>query len=190
MPASKLKLKKLAPQLLCVFVGCQLIVLVGASLLGFGWHMLYGDKTSFQQWTVPVPKGFHVMRSKNEIDMWKLTFGTPLFDMPYGYIHIFLRPSEQRFLFEKHYSKVKNNLVKNFGEDGYKLRSERTVAMREGVAYCLEYWHSTHEQIFVGCPIEGSTLDVTYKGNSRYEGAVFTVLENMTSGSKVASLAH
>jgi hypothetical protein len=184
MLASKAKLTTLAVRLLGVVIGALLIVLVVVPLLGPCWHLLYGDAISFQGWTLPVPKGFYVRKSRNGPVMWKQTFGVPFFNASYGHISFFLRPPKQPFSFERDYIQFKNGLAQDANEKGYKLTSERTVSVGKEPAYCLEFRRSSPEPgSLLRCAVESSAIVIFYEGDPRYVRDVFATLQRMSADS-------
>lgn len=118
----KRKIAKLAILGVGVAVGSILVSLAVVPLHGAWWHLLHGNAISFQDWTIPVPKGFYVTKSSYGTMMWRTTFGIPFFDVPYGLISLFLRPPRQPFSYERDHAQFKDSLVRDASGRGTNLR--------------------------------------------------------------------
>jgi len=175
----KHKVGKLGFRLVGVFIGAFIIFLLVVPLLGPLWHLVHGNGISYGGWRVPVPGGFYVRNSQEGPTMWKLNSGIPLFRASYGHVSLFRHT--QPFAFDRDYPGFEERVVQDSYQDGYQLKTKRTIPVAKGSAYCLEFTRSSGEQhSLLRCAVEGNPLVVFYEGDPRYVPDVFTVLQGMS----------
>jgi hypothetical protein len=180
--AVKSKPVRVLLRLVIAFVGCGVLVLGAVPLLGPTWHLLFGDKVSYAGWEIPVPKGFYVRKSQDRLTMWKLSFGVPLFAVPYGHVSLFFRPGPS-FLLSQHYQQFAETVSQEAAVGGYAVQRQ-TFAAGGSPAYCLQLGRSAAPpNSLVRCAIEGTGIAVFYEGDRRYLPDFYTLLEHMSSGS-------
>jgi hypothetical protein len=182
MLAPKNKRIRLAFQLLGVFIGVLLIMLLIVPLLGPAWHLLHGDFIFLDGWKIPVPKGFYLTKDQENRAMWKLTLGIPFFNVPYGHMSFYhLRPTPQPFVFERDYTRFRKAAMQEADHSGHHLNSEHTVSTEKVSGYCLDFTQPAGQsRSLVRCAIEHSSFFLFYEGDPRYVPDVFAILRGMS----------
>jgi len=169
---------KRAIQVACAFLGGILIVLLVIPLFGPAWHGLHGNSISYQGWRVHIPAGFYVWNSREHPAIWKTTFGTPLFKVPYAHVTLFSGNPEQPFDLKE----IRENFSKVVAEEasrrGFRLISSIVVPVSSRNAYCWQF--SKSSKSLVRCAIDGTAVAVFYEGDSRYVPDLFDILRGMS----------
>src|SRR5271156_5966903 len=162
--------------------------LLGIPLYGWCWHVLHGNSIYFENWTLPVPKGYFVRDSHDGSiqkrqygpTMWKLTLGAPLLNTPSGHLSFYSRKPLQPFFFERDYPRFKAGLFQSATEEGFQLTSEREVPVGNSIGRCLEFGRTgVASEMLVTCAIENSVVVAFYDGDSRYSQDFFDTLRGM-----------
>lgn len=182
MLPQKNKMANLMLQLLTVFIGALLILLLVIPLLGPIWHLLHGNFVSYGVWRIPVPSSFYVRKSEKGPTMWKHTFGAPFFATSYGHISLFsLSPDQLPFAHDRDYFRFEKRVTQEAGQYGYQLESQRTISVGKDSAYCLAFMRPANEpRSLVRCVVENSVMVLFYEGDPRYIPDVFSALHGMS----------
>lgn len=100
--------------------------------------------------------------------MWKLAFGAPFFDAPYGHISLYALGANQKpFAYERDYSRFETSVTQEAAQSGYRLESKLTISPGKDARYCLEFAHSGGKpRSLLRCAIEDNNTILFYEGDS------------------------
>jgi hypothetical protein len=182
MVVPRIKIAKLMLRLLGAFVAVSLIFMLVLPLLGAGWHLVHRGYISYGGWRIPVPKQFYPRMSENGPTMWKLAFGAPFFDAPYGHISLYALGANQKpFACERDYSRFETSVTQEAAQSGYRLESKLTTSPGKDARYCLAFAHSGGKpRSLLRCAIEDNNTILFYEGDSRYLADVIAMLRGMS----------
>ena len=154
-----------------------LIAFLSVPLLGYGWHVIHGNFIDYQEWQIPVPKGFFVNGMPEHLSMSRYTLGVPVLNRPFGFIGIVINPSGKPFKFEGDIEDSSRKMIAVGLSDGYTFYSKRTLLTKLNTAYCFEFYkEQTPSSVLVRCAIDGSTLLFTFLGDKRFSADFYTVV--------------
>ena len=180
--------KRVLRCLVAGLVACAFYLLT-VPLYGWCWHLLHGNFISYENWEVPVPKGYFVrnledgptQKPQYGPTMWKLTLGAPILKVPSAHFSFYNRSPLQPFSFERDYSRFKAGLIRSDTDYGFQLKSEGMATVGNNVGHCLEFVRAKDaSELLVHCAIENNVVLVFYDGDARYTQDFFTMLREMT----------
>ena len=137
---------------------------------------------SYGGWRIPVPKQFYPQVSANGVSLWRLTFGVPFFDAPYGHIGLYALVANQKpFACERDYSRFETSVTQEAAQSGYGLASKPTISPGKDARYCLEFAHSGGKpRSLLRCAIEDNNTILFNEGDSSYLADVIAMLRGMS----------
>jgi len=164
--------------IVATFCVCLLVV----PLLGYGWHVLHGNYISCAGWKIAVPRGYYVIQQRRGPAIWKLSFGAPLFDVPFSHVSFYsLPPGSKSFMGTGDAARYEKVVTQTAKESGYQFKAKYTLTIGNKPAACLEYARSKKQpKSLVRCAAEDANIYPFFEGDPRYIPDLFDVLKRMS----------
>jgi hypothetical protein len=168
--------------LLVTIVATVCLYLLIVPLLGYGWHVLHGNYVSYAGWKIAVPRDYYVIQQRRGPAIWKLSFGAPLFDVPFSHVSFYsLPPGTAAFMGTRDSARYEKAVTQTATESGYQLKSKHTVTIGNKAAACLEFARSGKQpRSLVRCAAEDANIYPFFEGDSRYIPDLFDALKRMS----------
>jgi hypothetical protein len=159
---NKRKLWKLGALLLAIALGITVICACFLpQIKALAWHLRHGDRISFQDWTLPVPRGWdaHFFEYGVSIDREP----RPFIDEVTSYISIGKIKLATRTPFDP--QKWKKLIVAEESKQGYRYLSEELVAAGADTAYCYYFDRPDNPRtVLLNCHLSPSHIFIDFEG--------------------------
>jgi len=176
------KVGRIFVMLLVTFVVTICAYLLVVPLLGYGWHVLHGTYISYAGWKITVPRDYYVIQQRRGPAIWKLSFGAPLFDVPFSHVSFYsLPPGTAAFMGTGDPARYDKAVTQTAKERGYQLKSKHFVTIGNKAAACLEFARNGKQpRSLVRCAAEDANIYPFFEGDSRYIPDLFDALKRMS----------
>jgi hypothetical protein len=154
------------------------VLLVGLffepELVSTYWHMRFGDSTTFQGWTIPVPKGWWVSSNNSQLIVQKMLRFYEHRDPPSIIVEA-VRPSNP-----VDPETLKKELIYALTNQGYSLQEDRPIHIGTHPGYCLHFINSTDPNgLHISCESMTAQLSLDFFGRHSEIQNFYLVLDQL-----------
>jgi hypothetical protein len=173
-PPNKRKLWKLSALLLTFAVGITVLCLCFLpQIKARVWHLRYGNQISFQDWTLPVPRGWHAHVFENGLSIDRER--RPFVDEITTFISVGKIKLSARQPFDS--QKWKRLLIVEESKQGYKFSSEEALEAGADVAYCYHFDRSEDPKtVLFLCHLSPSHIFIDFEGSPRHLSDAYEII--------------
>jgi len=175
-----------AARLLLMLAGVFIATICGFLLVvpffGVGWHAFHADYISYAGWKIPVPRDYYVRQEKEGAAIWKLSFGAPLFDVPFSHVSFFY--GAKPFVGTSDAERFFQGISGVATEGGYQFKGKRIVSIGTKTASCFEFSRSGKQpRSLMSCATENDNIFPFFEGDARYIPEFLSTLSGMSQES-------
>lgn len=150
-----------------------LVVIFLPELVGWAWHMVYGDAASYRGWTVPVPGGWFATRQGESLTLARM-LRFPLRQVTPTIVFLPMHVDSD-FAFDPR--TWQNAQVSIQNQRGYRLAATRLLVMAGEPAYCWEFVRrGDNSQWWITCLMPAERLSADFSGQHDFAGALYAIL--------------